>query len=81
MTKYLVLISLLFAAVVAKADPISSDTLWTKYFGVSVQSVVFSPDGQYVYAGAAWRYPKKIDALTGEIVKEYNFRELNLIKK
>jgi len=81
MAKFLVLISLLFVAVVAKADPMATDTLWTMHFGVSVQSVVFSPDGQYVYAGAEWRYPRKIDVLTGEIVKEYDFRELNLIKK
>jgi WD40 repeat protein len=67
--------------VAAKADPMATDTLWTMHFGVSVQSVVFSPDGQYVYAGAEWRSPKKIDVATGETVMEYNFREFDLIKR
>jgi len=71
MTKFLVLISLLFAAVAAKADPMATDTIWTKYFGTIVQGVTFSPDGQYVYAAAEGMKPMKLSSETGELIREY----------
>ncbi len=48
-----------------------SDTVWVKKIGSEVLQVKFSPDGQFIYAGAVGRKLMKLSTETGEILREH----------
>jgi WD40 repeat protein len=54
-----------------KSQTAESDTVWVKKIGSEVKAVKFSPDGQFIYAGAVGRKLMKLSTETGEILREY----------